>query len=67
MLKRYVIERSIPGVGTLPAEAMSGVAANARLALEALGPGARWLQSFVTHDKTYCIYLARGDGAHSAR
>lgn len=67
MLRRYVIERSIPGVGTLPAEAMSGVAANARLALEALGPGARWLQSFVTHDKTYCIYLARDDGAHSAR
>ena len=67
MLRHYVIERSNSGADPLPAEAMSGVAANARTALEALGPDARWLQSFVTHDRTYCIYLARDDGAHSAR
>lgn len=70
MLKRYVIERSIPGVGTLPAQALASIAANSRLALESLGPGVQWLQSFVTRDKTYCIYLARDESQirdHAAR
>jgi hypothetical protein len=57
-MKRYVIERDIPGVGSLTAEQLKGAAATSNTALAKLGGKVQWVQSFVVADKTFCIYLA---------
>jgi len=62
-MKQYVIERDIPGVGTLNAEQRKGVAVTSNAALEKLSGRAQWLQSFVVDDKTFCIYLAEDEAA----
>jgi len=60
-MKKYVIERDIPGVGALTAEQLKGAAATSNGALCQLGPKVQWLESFVTQDKTFCIYLAEDE------
>jgi len=60
-MKKYVIEREIPKVGTLNREQLRDAAARSNEALAQLGPGIRWLESFVTTDKTFCIYLAEDE------
>jgi len=62
-MKRYVIERDIPGVGTLNAAELKGAAAKSNEALAKLGGKAQWLESFVVADKTFCIYLAEDEKA----
>jgi len=57
-MKRYVIEREIPGVGKLDGAQRQGVAETSNAALAKLGGKAQWLQSYVVDDKTFCIYLA---------
>lgn len=57
-LKRYVIERDIPGVGRLDGEQLKGAAATSNEALEKLAGKVQWVQSYVVDDKTFCIYLA---------
>ena len=57
-MKRYVIERDIPGVGSLNAEQLKGAATTSNGALDKLGGKVQWVQSFVVEDKTFCIYLA---------
>ena len=60
-MKRYVIERDIPGVGSLDREQLKDAAATSNAALAKLSPKVQWLQSFVAADKTFCIYLADGE------
>jgi len=60
-MKKYMIEREIPKVGTLEGEQLRGAAAKSNEALRAVGPEIQWLESFVTADKTYCIYLANDE------
>ncbi len=60
-MKKYVIERDIPGVGGLSAEQLKGAAATSNAALAQLGPRVQWVESFVTGDKTFCIYLAEDE------
>ncbi len=60
-MKRYVIERDIPGVGGLDREQLKDAAATSNAALAKLSPKVQWLQSFVAADKTFCIYLADGE------
>ena len=60
-MKRYVIEREIPGVGGLTPEQLRGAAATSNEALARLGPKVKWLESFVTQDKTFCIYMAEDE------
>jgi Protein of unknown function (DUF4242) len=60
-MKTYVIERDIPGVHTLTAEQAKGAAATSNAALAQLGPQVQWVQSFVTNDKTFCIYRAENE------
>jgi Protein of unknown function (DUF4242) len=60
-MKRYVIEREIPQVGTLEGEQLRQAAANSNKVLEQLGPDIQWLESYVTADKTFCIYLAKDE------
>jgi hypothetical protein len=62
-MKKYVIERDLPGVGTMNADQLKGAAATSNAALAKLSPRVQWLQSFVTPDKTFCIYLAENEDA----
>jgi hypothetical protein len=62
-MKRYVIERNLPGIGTLTAAQVSEAAAKSNAALAKLGGKAQWVQSFVAHDKTFCVYLAESEAA----
>jgi len=57
-MPRYVIERDIPNVGKLSREALHGVAQKSCSVLRDLGPQIQWVQSFVTDDKVYCVYIA---------
>lgn len=58
MMKRYVIERDIAGVGGLNGEQLQGAAQTSNAALAQLAGKVQWVQSFVADDKTFCIYLA---------
>lgn len=60
-MKRYVIEREIPGVGALSAPDRQNVAAQSNGALDKLGGKVQWVQSFVAADKTFCIYFAESE------
>jgi hypothetical protein len=57
-MKRFVIERDLPGVGNLNHEQLKDAAATSNRALANLSGKVQWLQSFVVDDKTFCIYLA---------
>ena len=61
-MKTYVIERDIPGVHTLNAEQAKGAAATSNAALAQLGSSrVQWVESFVTQDKTFCVYMAENE------
>jgi methionine synthase I (cobalamin-dependent) len=60
-MKKFVIEREIPKIGTLEREQLRGAAAKSNEALRQLGPDIQWLESFVAADKTYCVYLAKDE------
>jgi len=60
-MKRYVIEREIPGVDQLNREQLKGAAATSNGALAQLAPKVQWVQSFVAKDKTFCVYLAEDE------
>jgi hypothetical protein len=62
-MKRFVIERQIPGVGSLNAQQLKEAAATSNEALAKLAGQAQWVQSYVVDDKTYCIYLADSEAA----
>lgn len=62
-MKRYVIERELPGVGSLSGEELKGAATTSNDALAQLTGKVQWVQSFVTDDKTFCVYLAEDEDA----
>jgi hypothetical protein len=57
-MKRYVIERNIPGVGALDGAQLKDASATSNAALAKLAGHVQWVQSYVVDDKTFCIYLA---------
>jgi len=57
-MPKYVIEREIPGAGKLTAEQLRGVSQKSCQVLNTLGPQIQWVESFVTEDKIYCVYIA---------
>lgn len=57
-MPKYVIEREIPGAGKLTAEQLKGVSQTSCGVLNKLGPTIQWVQSYVTDDKVYCVYIA---------
>ena len=57
-MPKFVIEREIPGAGSLSAEELHGVAQKSCSVLRNLGPQIQWLHSYVTADKIYCVYIA---------
>lgn len=60
-MKRYLIEREIPAVGTLEREQLREAAKKSNAALHQLGPDIQWIESFVAGDKTFCVYLAKNE------
>jgi hypothetical protein len=62
-MKRYVIERDIPGVGSMTGQQLQGAAAKSNEALAKLGGKAQWIHSYVADNKTFCIYLAEDEAA----
>jgi hypothetical protein len=57
-LRRFIIERDIPGVGTLERDQLREAAAKSNEVLAQLGPDIQWIESYVAGDKTFCVYLA---------
>ena len=60
-MKKFVIEREIPQVGSLDEEKLREAAVRSNHALNQLGPDIQWQESYVTGDKTFCIYLAKDE------
>ena len=57
-MPKYVIEREIPGAGNLKPEELRAISQKSCGVLRKLGPQVQWLQSYVTQDKIYCVYIA---------
>lgn len=57
-LKRFVIERDIPGVGGMSIVELCGAARASNQAIAKIGPAIQWQHSYVAGDRTFCIYLA---------
>ena len=57
-MPKYVIEREIPGAGKLTREQLHAVSQTSCGVLSKMGPQIQWVESFVTDDKIYCVYLA---------
>jgi hypothetical protein len=57
-MPKYVIERDIAGSGKLTPEQLQGISQKSCGVLKQLGPQIQWLESFVTADKIYCVYIA---------
>ena len=57
-MPKYLIEREIPGAGQLTPEALQAISQKSCSILKNLGPEVQWVQSYVTADKIYCIYIA---------
>ena len=62
-MPKFVIERDLPGAGKLTPEQLQGVAGKSCSVLQAMGPQIQWLQSYVTDDKIYCVYIAPDEKA----
>jgi hypothetical protein len=57
-MPKYVIEREIPGAGKLAPEQLQAISQKSCEVLRDLGPQIQWVQSYVTDNKIYCIYIA---------
>lgn len=57
-MPKYVIEREIPNAGKFSKEELQGISQKSCDVLQKLGPQIQWLESFVTPDKIYCVYIA---------
>lgn len=62
-MPRYVIEREIPGAGKLTAAELQGISQKSCGVLQGMGPKIQWVESFVTDDKIYCVYIAPNEAA----
>lgn len=62
-MRKFVVEREIEGVGALDSCGLADAAKKSNGALAELSPRVQWQQSYVTGDKTFCIYLAQDEQA----
>ena len=62
-MPKFVIERDLPGAGKLSVQELQAIALKSCGVLEAMGPQIQWVQSYVTDDKIYCIYVAPNEEA----
>jgi hypothetical protein len=57
-MPKFIIERDIPGAGDLTADQLKGISQTSCAVLNKMGPDIQWVESFVTGDKVYCVYIA---------
>ena len=57
-MPKYVIERDIPGAGKLTAPELQAISQKSCGVLREMGPQIQWVQSYVTDDRIYCVYIA---------
>lgn len=57
-MPKYVIERELPGAGKLSQDELKGISQTSCSVLRSMGPDIQWVESFVTGDKIYCVYVA---------
>ena len=60
-MRKYLIERHIPGAGKLTADELRGISARSNAVLAALGPEIQWINSYVTDDAITCVYMAANE------
>src|SRR5439155_2142991 len=60
-VRKFIIERDIPKVGTFERDQLRGAASKSNDVLRQLGPDIQWLESYVAEDKTFCVYLAKDE------
>jgi Protein of unknown function (DUF4242) len=61
ILKRYIIERDIPGIGGMSVVELCGASRASNQAIEKIGKAIQWQHTYVAADKTFCIYLAENE------
>jgi len=61
-LRKFVIERELPKIGTASRDQLRAAAAKSNGVLRELGPDIQWVESYVTDDKIFCVYLASNEG-----
>lgn len=57
-MPKYIIEREIPGAGKLSPKEMQGISQKSCMVTREMGPQIQWVESYVTDDKVYCVYIA---------
>jgi hypothetical protein len=57
-MPKYIIERNIPGAGAMTASDLQAISQRSCGVLRNLGPTIQWIESYVTDDKVYCVYIA---------
>jgi hypothetical protein len=62
-MPKFVIEREVPGAGNLTDAELQQLSQKSVAVLKEMGSRIQWLQSYVTGDKVYCVYLATDEGA----
>ena len=62
-MPKFLIEREIPGAGELSAEELQSISQKSCGVLRELGPQVQWVESFVTGDRIYCVYIAPDEAA----
>jgi hypothetical protein len=62
-MPKYVIERDIPGAGKLTAPELQAISQKSCSVLREMGPQIQWVQSYVTDDRIYCVYIAPNEEA----
>jgi predicted Rdx family selenoprotein len=60
-MRRFLIEREIPGAGSMEREQLKAAAEKSNGVLQKLGPDIQWVQSYVAGDKIFCVYLANDE------
>ena len=60
-MKRFMIERDIPGIGSFSVTELCGAARASNKALATIGPRIQWQHSYVANEKTFCVYLAESE------
>ena len=60
-MPKYLIEREVPGAGKLSSQELQAIAQKSCGVLNQLGPQIQWIQSYVTDDKIYCVYIASNE------
>src|SRR6266496_1490013 len=61
IMPKYLIEREIPGAGSLSGQELQGISQTSCGVLQKMGPQIQWVQSYVTGDKIYCVYIAANE------